>query len=132
VIFSQENNFGDPVDLESQVRYVRCPVCRTLMNRRNFARISGVIIDSCRGHGIWFDAGELEKIMDFIAHRGLQRAKSIELEQLKAEERVERLRAIPIGSEDSLAGSAWENNEGWENGLRVSDILRWIFTPSRH
>jgi Zn-finger nucleic acid-binding protein len=130
VIFSQDEHEHDPVDLEAQVRYVRCPVCRTLMNRRNFARISGVIIDSCRGHGIWFDAGELEKIMDFIAHRGLQRAKTVELEELKAEERLERLRAGSVGSEGSLAGTPWDGTDGWESGLHVSGLLNWIFKPT--
>jgi len=130
VIFSQEEGRGDPVDSEPQVRYVRCPVCRTLMNRSNFARISGVIIDSCRGHGIWFDAGELEKIMDFVAHGGLQKARSIELEKLKAEERLERMRAASPGSETNLAGPVWEGSGGSESGVHVADLLRWIFTPS--
>jgi len=130
VIFSTEGDRHDPVDLEGRVRYVRCPVCRTLMNRSNFAHISGVIIDSCRGHGIWFDPGELEKIMDFIAHRGLQRAKTIELEELKAKEQVERLRASSAGSERSLGGPAWGDNEGLERGLHVADLLEWIFAPS--
>jgi Zn-finger nucleic acid-binding protein len=130
VIVSQDGNRGEPVDPEAHVRYVRCPVCRTLMNRSNFARISGVIVDSCRGHGIWFDPGELEKIMDFIAHGGLQRARAVELEKLKADKELERLRASSHGSEASLAGPAWEDSAGSETGLHVEDLLRWVFTPS--
>jgi Zn-finger nucleic acid-binding protein len=133
VIFSPEGNrsgSSNPADLEPQVRYVRCPICRTLMNRSNFARISGVIIDSCRGHGIWFDPDELEKIMDFIAHGGLQKAKSTELEKLKDEERVARIRAISSGSDASLAGPAWDGSGEAQSGLHVADVLRWIFTPS--
>jgi Zn-finger nucleic acid-binding protein len=33
------------------VTYLRCPVCNDVMNRVNFARASGVILDVCRPHG---------------------------------------------------------------------------------
>ncbi len=36
--------------------YRPCPVCTRLMNRVNFGRRSGVLIDRCRAHGSWFDA----------------------------------------------------------------------------
>src|SRR5579859_6095606 len=39
-------------DLE-RVRYLLCPVCRSAMNRVNFGRRSGVIVDVCRTHGTW-------------------------------------------------------------------------------
>ncbi len=71
--------------LDDTIRYVRCPVCRQMMNRTNFGRISGVIVDTCRDHGIWFDAGEMEKIMDFIAKGGVEHARKIELERIKHE-----------------------------------------------
>ncbi|RKY80372.1 hypothetical protein DRQ07_05555 [candidate division KSB1 bacterium] len=48
--------------------YVPCPVCNQLMNRQNFKKISGVIIDICRKHGVWLDAGELEQIRSFVAN----------------------------------------------------------------
>ena len=35
------------VQVETSFRYVPCPVCRQLMNRVNFARMSGVIVVSC-------------------------------------------------------------------------------------
>jgi Zn-finger nucleic acid-binding protein len=38
-----------------------CPVCRSEMNLTEYAG-SGVAIDECRRHGIWLDAGELERI----------------------------------------------------------------------
>jgi len=53
-----------------------------MMNRKNFAVISGVIIDLCKDHGIWFDYGELEIIMNFIARGGLQTAKAKEISEL--------------------------------------------------
>ncbi len=53
--------------------YVKCPVCETLMNRRQYAQGSQVVIDWCKHHGIWFDAGELPRVLDFVAAGGLLR-----------------------------------------------------------
>jgi hypothetical protein len=39
------------------------------MNRLNYGRVSGVIIDACKDHGIWFDAEALTRILDWI-HKG--------------------------------------------------------------
>jgi Zn-finger nucleic acid-binding protein len=75
---------------ESHVRYVPCPQCGQLMNRVNFARCSGVVVDVCKGHGTWFDLDELQRIVEFIRAGGLDAARTREKMQL-AEER-ERLR----------------------------------------
>jgi len=48
-----------------QVKYVKCPVCRILMNRVNFGHRSGVIIDQCKKHGIWVDSGEITHLMEW-------------------------------------------------------------------
>ena len=47
------------------VKYVKCPVCQVLMNRVNFGRRSGVIIDQCKKHGIWVDNGEVTHLMEW-------------------------------------------------------------------
>lgn len=49
-----------------RVQYRKCPECDGFMQRRNFRKTSGVIIDSCPEHGIWLDADELEQIAGFI------------------------------------------------------------------
>jgi Zn-finger nucleic acid-binding protein len=72
------------------VNYVPCPDCKQLMNRSNFARISGVIIDLCKQHGVWFDADELPKIIEFIDKGGLVRARA--KEKITLEEERSRLR----------------------------------------
>jgi len=53
-----------------QVLYRKCPECDGYMQRRNFRKKSGVIIDSCPSHGIWLDADELEQIAGFILSGG--------------------------------------------------------------
>lgn len=113
VIFPTDSNRKSPMQSEATVRYVRCPVCRNIMNRSNFAKISGIIIDSCRGHGIWFDSGEIERVMDFIAHGGLQKAKTEEIQRLKDEEKIQKIKATQVtGQGDS---------DYWGHGLGGND-----------
>lgn len=58
--------------VRQRVVYLRCPECDTLMTRRNFGLRSGIIVDICPGHGVWFDHGELEAVMRFVRAGGLQ------------------------------------------------------------
>ncbi len=53
-----------------QVRYRNCPECDGHMQRRNYRKRSGIIIDSCSQHGTWLDADELERIAGFILSGG--------------------------------------------------------------
>jgi Zn-finger nucleic acid-binding protein len=68
-----------------RVRYVPCPQCNQLMNRINFARCSGVIVDVCRGHGTWFDASELREIVEFVRGGGLDLARQKEKREIEFE-----------------------------------------------
>ena len=58
---------------QARIRYRACPACADVMNRSNFGRVSGVIIDVCRAHGAWFDRGELGAIRRFLRNGGLHR-----------------------------------------------------------
>ena len=61
------------------------------MNRINFARCSGVIVDVCKGHGTWFDASELRAIVEFVRGGGLELSREREKSEIKYER--EQLRA---------------------------------------
>jgi len=67
--------------------YRPCPVCTDLMNRFNFAGCSGVILDACKPHGVWFDPDELRRIVAFIRGGGLDVARDIERQSLEDERR---------------------------------------------
>ncbi|MFI5350770.1 MAG: zf-TFIIB domain-containing protein [Elusimicrobiota bacterium] len=67
--------------------YRPCPVCGDLMNRFNFAGCSGVILDVCKPHGVWFDADELRRIVEFIRGGGLDVARGLERQSLEDERR---------------------------------------------
>lgn len=60
------------------VRYVPCPQCHASMNRVNFGRVSGVIVDVCKMHGTWFDPGELTRVVAFAASGGLEKTRARE------------------------------------------------------
>lgn len=47
------------------IKYITCPVCRNWMKRSNFAHRSGVIVDTCRAHGIWLDSGEISHLLEW-------------------------------------------------------------------
>jgi Zn-finger nucleic acid-binding protein len=70
--------------------YIPCPDCSKLMNRRQFANCSGIIVDWCKAHGTWFDRDELKRIVQFILAGGLN--KSREKEKTRIEEERQKLR----------------------------------------
>jgi Zn-finger nucleic acid-binding protein len=88
----------------AKISYVPCPECGQLMNRSNFARASGVIIDICKAHGVWFDAGELPRIIEFIQKGGMDAAR--QKEKFEIEEQRKRLREEQrkYGLEDPKTG----------------------------
>jgi Zn-finger nucleic acid-binding protein len=74
------------------VRYRPCVECGRMMNRVNFGRISGTVIDVCRGHGAFLDAGELHEIVSFVRQGGLERARTRRLDEIRdAEQRLKDL-----------------------------------------
>jgi Zn-finger nucleic acid-binding protein len=99
-----------PVQGVDKVRYIPCPECEQLMNRINFARCSGVVVDVCKGHGTWFDREELSRIVEFIRGGGLDAARSKEKTALEEERRhLESLRRSEQSG--SLTGIAATDDE---------------------
>ena len=91
-------------------QYRHCPLCAAMMHRRNYARQSGVIIDICKDHGVWFDADELQRILGWIRSGGLAKAQQRRAEQEAREERFKQITAgrpergpvmgVPLGDSD--------------------------------
>lgn len=77
---------------ETEVRYLKCPRCSMQMNRSVFGRSSGVIVDLCKADGVWFDAGELASVLEFIEAGGLERALEKERAEQEAELRRQQVR----------------------------------------
>ncbi len=72
--------------------YRACPHCTKHMNRRNYGRSSGVLIDVCGAHGVWFDAHELEAVVAWIKNGGMDRQRDKEMAELGEDERRHRIR----------------------------------------
>jgi Zn-finger nucleic acid-binding protein len=60
-----DNINNDRYQKSKKVKYVPCPVCKTLMNRVNYKHRSGVVIDQCSKHGVWLDNGEITHLMEW-------------------------------------------------------------------
>lgn len=73
------------VRLPARFHYRPCPACRSLMLRTNYASGSGVIVDVCRAHGVWFDRGELTAIVEFLESGGWERVRKRERDRLTEE-----------------------------------------------
>jgi Zn-finger nucleic acid-binding protein len=71
---------------QQPVRYRSCARCGTMMNRVNFGRLSGAVVDVCKKHGTFLDAGELQQIVAFIQGGGLERARARQIEELREEQ----------------------------------------------
>ena len=80
------------------ILYRPCPACRQRMNRVNYARRSGVVLDVCKDHGLWFDKDELRRVLLFIQEGGLDKARERDLEDLKEAQRAVEHPAPPADS----------------------------------
>jgi len=89
------------------VRYVHCPECSKVMNRVNFAHASGIVIDVCKHHGVWFEKDELRGVLDFVARGGMQQMKQRDDAERALEQRALGLvdpSRIAAGSASGLGG----------------------------
>jgi Zn-finger nucleic acid-binding protein len=86
----------------AEVRYRRCVACGKMMNRINFGRVSGTVVDVCKGHGVFLDVGELHQIVVFLQSGGLDRARQQQIEELKEEQ--DRLRGLQRQQEVAQQG----------------------------
>lgn len=50
--------------------YRSCAQCGARMNRRNWGQKSGVIVDVCHHHGVWFDLDELDRLLRWLRTGG--------------------------------------------------------------
>lgn len=95
-------------NIGSEVRYRKCVACGTMMNRLNFGKLSGTIVDVCKGHGTLLDAGELHRIVTFVQGGGIERMRRRQIEELKDQE--QRLRTATSARPTDGGGSfKWED-----------------------
>ena len=67
-------SYDRPSPLSDPMRYRKCPACREMMSRKNFRDSSGIVVDVCSAHGVWFDRGELGMVFAFVETGALAKA----------------------------------------------------------
>lgn len=111
------------VHLEA-VRYRPCPQCGKFMNRTNYGRISGVVLDVCKDHGLWFDRDELRQVLQFIEGGGLEKS---HVRQVQEEEERRRMPAA------DLPPGAWTQEPGgFDGGSFLSAFESLLHSIRRH
>lgn len=106
--------------------YVRCPECGTLMNRKMFSGISGILIDVCKGHGVWMDHGELAGALRFVEGGGMVEARRREVNELEQRKRQAELAGSGMGlggSDPADLGMPWGSGRA---STSAAGLLRWL------
>ena len=87
--------------------YIKCPDCDQVMNRVNFGKRSGIIVDVCRPHGTWFDADELPRVVNYVMKGGLEESERREAQKLKDQARQMRNEARSSAQMSAVTGRGW-------------------------
>jgi Zn-finger nucleic acid-binding protein len=106
-----------------RVSYRPCVSCGTMMNRVNFGRLSGVVVDACARHGTFLDAGELQRIVAFIQQGGLDRARQRQIDDLREER--SRLQDHAGRAQRAAARSA-DGSAAFDTGASFADLVSWL------
>jgi Zn-finger nucleic acid-binding protein len=107
------------------IRYVKCPQCRMLMNRINFGRRSGVVVDQCIKHGIWLDNGELVHLLEWKKAGGQLLQRKIEEDRIRSKSKP----SLPHSADNYRIGSRNTDN-GLEYQLleTIAKVIFKLFT----
>ncbi|HJL15447.1 MAG TPA: zf-TFIIB domain-containing protein [Sandaracinaceae bacterium LLY-WYZ-13_1] len=105
------------------VRYRRCPTCARVMTRRNFGRSSGVIVDVCKDHGVWFDPDELTQVLDFVASGGLEQRRQRDMDEARLE--LSRRRIDAMNEQMRASRSVYETPGVHSGGALLGALVGW-------
>lgn len=112
--------------IERNFHYLPCPVCHQLMNRVNFAHCSNVVLNVCKAHGTWFEKYQLRRMVEFIHSGGLEKARSLQLEQIEHEK--QRLAAGQIANLGQDVRISTTFGRERVNGISIAvDLLESLF-----
>lgn len=104
---------GDPI------AYRPCAVCGKLMNRQNYGRRSGVLIDLCKDHGVWFDHDELRRVLDWVREGGATHGEVTEAVRLGERERARPVAVSPLFDTESRSA----HRGGWAASGELIQLL---------
>lgn len=99
-----------PSDDFANVAYVPCPDCRQLMHRRSFGQRAGVVVDTCKVHGMWLDGGELRRLIRWTQAGGRRHHAEREAEKKALEAQLAKTPSTVPGGLD------WDSETGTRRG----------------
>ncbi|MGD9733611.1 MAG: zf-TFIIB domain-containing protein [Desulfamplus sp.] len=104
---------------ESKVVYLKCPVCSNFMNRVSFGSKSGVVVDRCKEHGIWLNAGELRHLFEWKKAGGqlLHEQRELEKKELERREQEQKDR-----DKDRYLDLSYYSMSNGQYGSRKDDV----------
>jgi Zn-finger nucleic acid-binding protein len=87
--------------------HVPCPLCKAMMNPRPFTTTPSVVVDVCRSHGTFFDAGELPILIKFVMRGGLEKSAKKTIERVPMRDGLAKYLAAaalktPVSDDDSF------------------------------
>ena len=80
-------------------QYRRCPICSVRMNRVNYGRQSGIVLDRCV-HGLWFDGDELDAVLRWMHLGGERLTAERDIREAREKAALARFRVEPKAPED--------------------------------
>ncbi len=105
--------------------YRRCPECGVSMQRKNFAGVSGTLVDVCGQHGTYFDHDELPHVLAFVKSGGLALAERVD--RRERARNAKRPQFIPYGQPGTDMGYAdpndWHHDATTEFVAWAADVL---------
>ena len=101
-----------------EVHYRPCPLCKKFMNRTNYGHTSGVILDVCKDHGLWFDRDKLRSVLEFVQAGGLEKNRARELQELEETRRQPMPANVPM--------NPWMDEAPSRGGL-LEQVVRGLF-----
>jgi len=105
-----------------EFKYIKCPSCRTIMNRRAFGYKSGVIVDHCNKHGYWLDEGELRQLQEWKKAGGELRQKSSGRDT-NGQSHQEYKPGKPSGSLSSLNQTFPNRRDHFDTSTNILDLF---------
>lgn len=119
---------GAPTAPPGGTLYRPCPSCQKLMHRQNFGRRSGVIVDSCKECGLWFDFGELDRLLGWVRAGGEHVAERVAVDEQREQARRARMRLPPPD-----LGGRWGSSDVPVSPAvdLIGALVSWLVRPAR-
>lgn len=103
--------------------YIDCPVCSNPMIHKNYAELSGIILDQCAQHGTWAEREDMVRVFDLLVSGDLEdlQARVSQKKYLDLERRIRQL-----NTEQNRMKNQIQRNQRLSRGHFVLDALGFL------